>query len=95
MAGKSRPCAAQQASFAYGCVAVQNNALAKADGDGITMDPHPVTGFNFYPAIQFDVRMKMRRALFDFDTARRVKCFGGQESGHDFGVSNMSAKILV
>ncbi len=95
MACKPRPCATQQTGFAYGCMAVQNDALAKAHGDRIAMDVHLITRFNFYPAIQFDMRVKMRRALFDFDPARRVKCFGGQESDHDFDVSNMSAKIFV
>ena len=95
MACKPRPCPAQQTSFANRSMAVQNDALAKTDSDGVAMHPNPVTGLNFYPAIQFNMRVKMSRALFDFDAAWRIECFGRQESGHDFGAFNISAKLLV
>ena len=57
-------------------MAMQNDALAKPNRDRGTMHPYPVAGLNLYPAIQFDMRVKMRGALFDFNAARRVKGFG-------------------
>ena len=95
MACKAGPGAPQQPCLSDGGVAVQNDALAKANSDRVAVHLNPVTGFNFDPAIQFNMRVKVRRALFDLDTAWRVKCFGGQESGHDLGASNISAKLLV
>ena len=77
MARKAGPGAAQQTCFSYGRMAMQNDALTKTDSDRVAVHTHPVAGFNLYPAIQFDMRVKMRGALFDFNAARRVKGFGG------------------
>ncbi len=77
MARKARPCAAQQTSLAHGRLAMQNDALAKPNGNWVAMHPDAIARFNLYPPVQFDMRMKMRVALFDFNATWRVKGFGG------------------